>query len=105
MVKINRGRSDVSKSSPNLILPKIKKEFNIPQYEQENNIIAKKIIESKARVNSISNLSRNRSIETTKRNISKFVNQDGVVINRKKYLAELMLLKKMRMSEVMKTSR
>jgi hypothetical protein len=30
---------------------------------------------------------------------------DGVVVNRKKYLAELMLLKKMRVSEVMRNSK
>lgn len=44
LVNINRRKAKGSQSSPNLSLPKIKKEFNIPTYEQENNLIAKKII-------------------------------------------------------------
>ncbi len=68
-------------------------------------MIAKKIIESKARVNSIVHFERNNSLSTRKKNISKYQNQEGVVINRNKYLAELMLLKKMRVSELMKSSR
>ena len=33
LVNINRRKAEVSKSSPNLQLPKIKKDFNIPIYE------------------------------------------------------------------------
>lgn len=33
LVKINRRKNMASQSSPNLALPKIKKEFNIPTYE------------------------------------------------------------------------
>jgi len=50
-------------------------------------------------------LERYNSLESRKKSISKFHAMDGVVINRKKYLAELMLLKKMRVSEVMRNSK
>ena len=101
LVNINRRKMDASKSSPNLALPKIKKEFNIPNYEEQNNLIARKIIESKPRIANIQDTKRYHSIEAQKKNISKYHNQDGMVINRKKYLAGLMLLKKMRVSELL----
>jgi hypothetical protein len=50
-------------------------------------------------------IDRYRSVELRKKNISKYHNQDGVLVNRKKYLAELMLLKKMRVSELMANSK
>jgi hypothetical protein len=42
-------------------------------------------------------------VEAHKRNISKYLNQEGVIVNRKKYLAELLLLKKMRVSQLITT--
>jgi len=33
LVNINRRKSKISQSTPNLVLPKIKKEFSIPTYE------------------------------------------------------------------------
>jgi hypothetical protein len=40
-----------------------------------------------------------------KKSLSKYYSIDGVLVDRKKYLAELMLLKKMRVSEVMGNSK
>ena len=102
LVNINRRKPANSQSSPNLALPKIKKDFNIPLYEDQNNQIARRIIESKPRISSINETARYQSLENRKRNISKYHNQDGMIINRKKYVAELMLLKKMRVSELLR---
>lgn len=101
LVQINRRKPQISQSVGSLRLPAIHKERQIPLYETENNKIAKKIIESKSSIDSRGQLQGYRSVEARKRNISKYLNQDGVIVNRKKYLAELMLLKKMRVSEVL----
>lgn len=104
LVNINRRRPQNSKSVSTLSLPPIKK-FSIPRYEDENNKIAKKIIESKSSISCKSSLVRYRSVEAQKKNIAQYQSEGGSVINRKKYLAELMLLKKMRVGEEMKSSR
>ena len=44
-------------------------------------------------------------MEKKKRSLEHYQNEGGSVINRKKYLAELMLLKKMRVGEQMQGSR
>lgn len=90
-------------SSPNLSLPPIKKSgFQIPLYEESNNLIAKKIITSKASINVNEQLKGYRTLEERKRRISKYETAaPGVSINRKKYIAELLLLKKLKSSRVL----
>lgn len=105
LVHINRRKPQISQSVGSLRLPNIHRERQIPLYEAENGRIAKKIIESKSSIDSKRQLQGYRSVEARKRNISKYLAQDGVIVNRKKYLAELMLLKKMRVSEVLSQSR
>jgi hypothetical protein len=105
LVQINRRKPEISQSVGSLRLPAIHRERQIPLYETENGKIAKKIIESKSSIDSRGQLSGYRSVEAHKRNISKYLSQDGVIVNRKKYLAELMLLKKMRVSEELASSR
>lgn len=105
LVKINRRKPEISQSVGSLRLPVIHRERQIPLYETENGKIAKKIINSKSSISSKRQLAGYRSVEAHKRNISKYLSQDGVIVNRKKYLAELMLLKKMRVSEALSTSR
>ena len=105
LVNINRRKPELTKSSSTLSLPSLKKKHSIPQYTTENNHIAKKIIECKSHINTRGNIERYRSVEKKKRSLEHYQNEGGSVINRKKYLAELMLLKKMRVGEQMQGSR
>lgn len=95
-----------SDSTPNFSLPPIvvkKKAFEIPEHEQENNIIAQKLINSKSSINVKSQLRDYNEKERIKKSLSKYHSLEGQfgsqVIDRKKYIAELMLLKKMKIAE------
>lgn len=83
-------------------LPPIRKsEFQIPLYEESNNLMAKKIIASKASISVDKQLKGYRTLEERRRRISKYESVDrGVSVNKKKYIAELLLLKKLKGSRV-----
>lgn len=100
LVSINKRKHTVS--APSLSLPPIKKQFQIPLYEDSNNIIAKKIITSKASISVDKQLKLHRTQEERKRRISKYESVGGTTsVNRKKYIAELLLLKKLKGSRVL----
>lgn len=103
MVAINQRKPQHSVSTPNLSLPPIKKnQFQIPLHEDSNNLIAKKIISSKPSISANDLLRGYRTIEQRRRRISKYENAgSGVSINKKKYIAELLLLKKLKGSRVL----
>ena len=52
LIKIN-NRKPHSMSTPNLPLPRLQKKYNVPFYEEENNHIAKKIINTKASISTV----------------------------------------------------
>lgn len=49
LVKINQRKQSLI--APSLSLPSLKRQYQIPLYEDSNNIIAKKIINSKSSLN------------------------------------------------------
>jgi hypothetical protein len=52
LFNINKRKPKMSHSTPNLSLPPIsRKAFVIPEHENENNLIAKKLISSKSSIN------------------------------------------------------
>ena len=101
LININQRKPHYM-STPNLTLPPIKQhQYQMPLHEESNSIMAKKIINSKPSINMREQLDRYRTCEAHKRMISKYDQNGGASINRKKYLAELLLLKKLKSSRVL----
>lgn len=100
LVSINQRKHSLS--SPNFRLPAIKKNgFQIPLYEESNNQIAKKIITSKPSISVDQQLKGYRTLEERRRRISKYESAgSGLAVNKKKYIAELLLLKKLKGSRI-----
>lgn len=95
------GLSHSASSLPPIILHK--KAFEIPQHERENNIIAQKLVNSKSSINVRNQLKDYHQKQKLKKNISKYQSLDGYngseLIDRKKYIAELMMLKKLKIAQ------